>query len=642
MKVTTNDLLFEAVLRDYKEDRRAIVLRKLPEMWMKYEEQYMNEYWKHIERADHLSEMTSNALFEVVESQLPVITARAPKPDVVLEPIMLSEGELEWARNYADNMQRELINIWSDDDENDMQQLVQSGFREHGVKGKFLLHSEYSLRKQKIVNEAVDIFSIVPDRTKPSIEACHDSHLCFVTYRTPEWIMDRFGVQVDAEGFFNDDGEFSFYGAELSPVAGAVSFAINAIKGMFTEDSADKNRGYCLLIKYYCSGKVLVDDPTKEKYSETQYEDDGAVKRDEKGDEMTLEEEREKYPTGRVITVVRNYKNKILLDHPNPYNRYPFFETTNFKRAGDFWGTSEGLNIETHTMATNLIISNVVDNARYTGNPQRLIVGGAEQEDMPVAPGTSVHTQLPEGVGYLQPPRLQNLSWFLDWLQGDTDRKTGITDAFRGMADAGDSGVKVQAQIAQGVGRLQPKTSEFLILARKLFKHWIFIIQNFYPEEVVQEIQDEETGEKAYEVFNPREGAYLQLKPVIGNTAMLPADNFGEFEEAKYLFEMGVKLFGFPLVSPEHLVDLAPSIGDQRRVKTWMKQKFAEAEQAAQQQMEAEQQADAGPQPTEEELMAIQNATAAGDQEAIKDILTGMKERYMAENAPLPPDGPQA
>jgi len=639
-KVFTNQLLYEAILRDYNEDRRAIEQRKLPEMWQNYEEQYMNEYWKgENEREEHLSEMTSNGLFEVVEAQLPVITSRAPKPDVVLEPIMLAEEELEGARVYAEKVQKELMNVWSDDDENAMQQLVQSGFREHGIKGKFLMSSEYSLRKQKIINEAVDICSIVPDRHAPSIEACHDSHLSHVTYRTPEWVMDNYGVQVEAEGYFDDDGSFAFY-SNQNPVSGAVSFAVNKVKNMFSGDSSGKPRGYCLLIKYYCSGKVLLDDPTKEKYQDYKYDDDGSIKKDETGNKMTSEQEREKYPNGRVITIVRGCKNKILRDHANPYERYPFFDTTNFKRAGDFWGTSEGLNIETHTLALNLIMSNVVDNTRYTGNPQRIEVEGSDQEDLPVMPGTTVKTNMPEGVGYLQPPRLQNLSWFIDWLQSDEDRKTGMSDAFRGLADSGDSGVKVQTQISQAVGRLQPKTMEFLVLARKLYKHWIYIIQNFYPEEVIQEVKDE-AGESVYEPFNPRAGAHIKLKVKIGNTAMLPADNFSEFDEAKFLFETGMSLFGFPFISPAHLVELAPSLSDKQRAKIWIKEQFAKAEQAMMEEQQAEAEAAAGPQPTEEEMVAMQNAQQAGDKEAILDILAGMKERFMAENAPLPAESQQ-
>jgi len=40
-------------------------------------------------------------------------------------------------------------------------------------------------------------------------------------------------------------------------------------------------------------------------------------------------------------------------------------------------------------------------------------------------------------------------------------------------------------------------------------------------------------------------------------------------------------------------------------------------------------------------MVAMQNAQQAGDKEAILDILAGMKERFMAENAPLPAESQQ-
>jgi hypothetical protein len=636
-KSVDNPELFNQIINDYREDRRTLFARDLPKMWERYEDHYRNDYWKDIDRDEHLSSMSSNGLFEVVESQLPVITARAPKPDVVLEPIALEESQMEEANRYKGQVQRELIKIWSDDDGNDMQEVIQKGFREHNIKGKSLYHSEYDFKDYKIITEVADIYSLTPDRHKDSIEACQKSHLTYATYRTPAWLKQKYGIDVEAEGYFNDDGEFEYH-SNQSIMRTAASFAINAIKGFISTEDGDKKRGYCLMLKYYCSGVVLIDDESTEKYNDNKYNDDGTKMIGDDGKEIMEESTRDKYPFGRVIVVVRNYKDKIISDKKNIYPRFPFFETTNYGRAGDFYGTSEGLNIEDHTAATNLLMSNVTDNLRFTGNPQRFEVEGGNGEDMPVIPGSTVKTVIPGGVGYLEPPRMSPMIMvFLEWLQRDQDRKTGNSDSMRGMAESADSGIKVQTQISQGTGRLQPKSSQFLTLARKLFNYWIYIIQNFYPDVVMQEITDDE-GQTVFEEFRPRDGAHLKMRVRIGNTAMLPADNFGAFEEAKYLFELGMSTFGFPFVSPKHLVDLAPALGDQAKIKAWIDEQFKAKEDAAfmDQMMGGEEGAGAGLKPLPEEREALQNAAEAGDQEAIVAILDGMKARMMAEkNQPV-------
>ena len=272
----------------------------------------------------------------------------------------------------------------------------------------------------------------------------------------------------------------------------------------------------------------------------------------------------------------------------------------------------------------NMIMSNINDNARLTGNPQKERVIGSEITDVENEPGVVYDTPMPNSLRNINPPVMPAyIRMFLLDLQANIDRITGITDAFRGIAKAGDSGVKVRSLISQGVGRLQPKTMAFVELSRQLYNHWAYIIQAYYPDKIVQRI-DDKPGDARYELFEPKSmpNAIFDIK--VSLQAMLPVDDEAEFIEAQALFQAGVETLGYPLISPEHLIELAPSLQDKQRAKEWV----ASVQKQAQEEAEAEEDGgqstqqlrDAGA--TDDDIAALENARQANDEDAVRAILS--------------------
>ena len=187
--------------------------------------------------------------------------------------------------------------------------------------------------------------------------------------------------------------------------------------------------------------------------------------------------------------------------------------------------------------------------------------------------------------------------------------------------------MKVRSLISQGVGRLQPKTQAFVELSRQLYTHWAYIIQAYYPNEIVQRI-DDKPGDARYELFEPQSMPDAIFDVKVSLQAMLPVDDEAEFIEAQALFQAGVETLGYPLISPEHLIELAPSLQDKQRAKEWLAsvqkqvQEQAEAEEGGQ---STDQLREAGA--TDEDIEALEKAREAGDDEAVRAILAKFVEQ---------------
>ena len=388
-----------------------------------------------------------------------------------------------------------------------------------------------------------------------------------------------------------------------------------------------------LVVEYYCQGAVQIDEEDFENYSVSIYGDDLREVMDENNKPKQEIKQRPKWENGRIITVVRGYPNKVVRDVPRAYKRLPFFKISNYSRAGDFWGTPEGRNIEEHCRMMNMIMSNISDNARLTGNPQKERVYGSEVKDVDNVPGSIYDSAIPNGVRNINPPTMPAYirMFFID-LQNMVDRITGITDAFRGIAMSGDSGVKVQQLISQGVGRLQPKTLDFTMLSRDLFMHWADIIQKFYKGKVIHQ-NDDKPGRAQFEIFDPSDAPKDAVFDVsVSLTAMLPTDKETQFVEAMELAKVGMEIFGIPLVSPEQLIELAPTLEDKARAKKF----FADMQQEVRKNAEGEQ-SDPGMEAsvdqlreiglTTEEAQAVLQAREDGDVEAIQAIM----QKYIPE-----------
>jgi len=589
--------MFNMVIRHYEADKKYRDNRELPEMFEKYERFYRNDYWRGSGRPNHLSRLTSNILFEGVEVMLPIVVSRPPAPEVIPEPMNIAPEEVETIDKYAKQVQRQLRKIWVD---SDMQEKFHQAFREHSVKGKMLLKSTYDSENNEFINEICDILTIYPDRYASSLRDCEDSHFIHARYMKILDIKDKYGITVEAEGDFDENDNFIYYNEQIG---GGVSNAVSRVRDFVTGEE-HKSDGRSLVIEYYCGDP----DRIEEHYEDYDYDGDGKRKKESDGAYAMKMMKREKYPNGKVITVIRNYKDKVIDCRPNIYPRLPFFETTNHKRSGDFWGLSDGVNIETHVLAINQAMSNRNDNLRFIGNPDVEVLEGSGIEEVTNEPGAVYHSAIPNAIRKIQPPPMGSDSQrFIDDMRSDADRILGLSDAFRGESNSGDSGLKTQSLIAQATGRLQPKVAEFIKLSRELYQHWAYVIQNFYPEQMLQVVDEGDTESVNYEEFYPNQYADVKLKVDVSTSSMLPFDKYAEFQEAQVLLEAGA-------ISQEQFVDLCPSLRDKQRAKDFIREQRARMEQ--QQQMEQQQ------------MMAQQS------QEANQDGLTPEEQMILGSNDP--------
>ena len=587
--------MFNKIIRHYDSNKKYRDDRQLPEMFEKYERFYRNDYWRGSGRPKHLSRLTSNLLFEGVEVMLPVVVSRPPAPDVNIVPNSIDNPEeLEHMKDYAGKMALELKKIWQQDE---VQGKFHQAFREYSIKGKSVIKSTYNASKRAVSNEIVDILTIYPDRFCATLEDCHNSHFIHAQYQKVSDIRKKYGIIVEPEGDFDENDNFTYF---RDQVGGSISGAVAKVRDIVTGDE-HKSEGRCLVIEYYAHA-----DDEYEEFEDYEYNSNGTAKRDKQGNIVKKLERRIKYPNGKICTIIRNLKDTIVEEIANPYNRFPFFEVTNHKRNGDFWGMSDGVNIETHILAINQAMSNRNDNLRFLGNPDVEVVEGSGIDEVSNEPGAIYHSAIPNGIRKLPPPPMgSDVPRFIEDLRRDSDRIMGLSDAFRGQSQSGDSGVKTQALIAQATGRLQPKVMSFITLARELYQHWAFIIQNFYPDLLIQQVQEGEE-EKQFQEFDVKSGQKYPIKVDVSTHTMLPFDKYAEFEEAQFLFQAGA-------MSPEQMIDTTPSMRDKQRAKDFVQeQKKQQQEQMEmeQQQLAIEEQKKSGNNLSEDEQAILQSQDA--------------------------------
>jgi hypothetical protein len=610
-----NKEMYRMVIRHYESDKKYRDNRKLPEMFEKMERFYRNDYWRGSGRPKHLSRLTSNILFEGVEVMLPIVVSRPPSPEVIAEPDNLDPSQIDEIDKYAKQVQRELKKIWKDDR---LQDKMHQAFREHSVKGKMVMKSTFDSESGKIKNEVCDILTLYPDRYASSLAECFKSHFIHARYMNVMDIKDKYGITVKPEGDFDENDNFIYY---TDQIGGGVSGAVNRVRDFVTGEE-HRSDGRSLVLEYYCGDPERME----EQYEDYDYDDSGKRKKETDGSYKMKTLNRMKYPNGKVITIVRNHKDKVVECRPNVYPHLPFFETTNHKRTNDFWGLSDGTNIETHVLAINQAMSNRNDNLRFIGNPDVEVLEGSGIEEVTNEPGAVYHSAIPNAIRKMSPPPMGSDSQrFIDDMRNDSDRILGLSDAFRGQGSSGDSGLKTQSLIAQATGRLQPKVSEFVNLSRELYKHWAYIIQNFYPESILQVINDGDSDTVSYDEFIPDQFSGVSLNIDVSSSSMLPFDKYAEFQEAQVLLEAGA-------ISPEQFIDLCPSLRDKQRAKEHVRQQKAQAEQQQQmeqqmmaQQQQAEQQAQQVPNEEglspEEQIMLGSN-----DPEQIQQVLANKPE----------------
>ena len=554
--------LFDSIVAKEERARKHIEDLGLLDEWRLREQYYNTDAWMESKRPEYLTRFQQNDLFECTEAMLPVITNRVPKPEITpklkTSDLQIEEKEkfLEELNEYAKKVQRELIDVWND---TKMQLKIQEGFREHNIKGDMFIISTYD--DDGIENTVADIRNIKPDPSAKSLEDCEKTWLVYTPILPVSEIRRIYGVNVKPEGDYDKEGHF-------------VLFDRDQIKNL------DEKYGLARLFI------IFLNDFSEEYDEDYKKDENGDIVYDSNQKPEKVQVKKLKYAKGkRMVTIAPSHTGWIIDDRANPYGRIPVFRASNYKRSGNFWGLSEGKNIQPHTDARNMLVSNIIDNGRLTGNPQKEVIksqlideGQENEQTVDNEPGGTYDVNMPDTIRNINPPSMPAyIPLVIENLDKDKDKITGVTDAYRAESKSGDSGVKVRSLIAQATGRLQPKVLNFVDFAREIYKHWVYIIQNFYPEDMVQKDEDS-TGQANYVVFKPKQFGNIELDVKVSQMSMLPFDNETEFQEAQILFKANA-------ISTEHLIDCAPNIRDKQRAK----EDVAQMQEAAMQQQQLEQ-----------------------------------------------------
>jgi len=587
--------LYKYVIDAFKRSKKFKEELKVMEKAEKYDKYYNNDPWEASgnKRADHLSEVKIAIAFDVIETGLPIVTARSPMPDVnpmidneseEYQQIMSLEGEEQESKleklkenldDYAEKIQQELIDIWK---RTKMQKKQRIGYRENCKVGNMFLKSEYDQEKKKWINTVCDISTIFPSPNVDSIEGHTDEPFCYAPVMSVEKVKRLYNIthlEEGSLGSFDDLKTFTFETNFFQKVKAAMQAGLEMV------GSNDTQKGtHVIPIECY------MPDNDESEIEVTDFDEKtGQEKFDDEENVIKKTVTRKNFPSGyKRVTVVLDNKDWILEEIDQPFKSPPFFGTINYQQIGNIFGISEIQNIEDLITIMNVSASNFNDNLRITGNPKLAVVQGSTEDDgSPITNeiGGIVNTTVPGGVYYVQPPMLGNdVKWWMnDFLRGWIDRITRLSGALRGFNEfSEDSGKKIRELRNAAHGSFQPKLDEQVSFIIDLFQYWTFGIQNYYQHTIMQKVEDD-VGKANYTEFDPRQGKDYKLSVDVNADSILPDDPFAEFDEALALYDRGVKRTDEPLISAEHIIDLAVHLQDKQRAKNYLAKKENEVDQ---------------------------------------------------------------
>jgi len=623
--------LYDLIVLWQERSATYIKERGKPASWDKNQKLYENDLWGALgrSRANHLTKCNVPVAFDAIETGLPIATSRTPKPDV--QPLIdyeqyhsistknaaVQEGSQEeqshqaaedalkeyrdHCTTFAQKMQRQLIDDWND---SGMPEYNRQMYRQNGYIGNAIVKSVWDSKSNKITNTICDIRTIFPTPGIDTIKGHVHSPFIYAPVMPLSDVRRIYGIdniEPDAIGEYDSGNGTIKYSSDtktgwLSVVNAAMKTAYNTVFKR-NKDEIQGNKvveGYCQVYECY------MPDDSEEEYQDYLYDKDGTKIKDADGSDKVKTKIRNKYSTGhKVVTVIKNNPDWIIAEEPNNY-KYglpPFFEIKNNAQANDFYGISDLEMLPDIISCINLSASNFNDNLRLHGNPIRWeLINSKVADDNETTNeiGKVVKVKMPNAFGYVNPPNIgfDVKWWMMEFLFRMVDRVTKLSDAVRGFnAYATDSGKKVRELRMAATGSFQPKLDAHVNLAKELYRHWAYIHQHFDQRIILQKNEDE-FGESNYEEFNPMEMADIDFKIEVSSDTIMPNDPTVEFEEALALFDRGIKRIGSPLISPEHLIDLAPTLEDKARAKKYIAQEQErdrlEQELAMQQQARAE------------------------------------------------------
>jgi len=524
-------------------------------VWRTAESYLYGNHWKDSRMPNYKSKIVVNDVFEAIETMLPVITARAPKIEVVPQLTIETLEMIEQAEEYARGLEREFDEIWQ---YSKMPRKNREMFRMMKGYGNAILKSTKVEGQQRILNEVVDIFAVFPDPNRSSIRDCEETFFIHAPVVYISEIKKKYGVELKEDGELDNYRSFQFaQQAQQHPYGDEPLSPVSDTEYSRTEQFETTTPGVKLRIK----GQALI--------AEMWY----------------MDEDEDKYPNGRVTAIAPfQAKGKIIYDAPRKYKYIPFFGAKNYSEAQSFWGRPESEQIRTLNKSTNMIISQVVDNIRLTANPkyERLRAANIDKTQVTSEPGSGVLSSILGGFKWIDPPKMPRYVLdILNWLGIKTDNTTGVQDAWRGKsAGSGESGRHAEILRSQTAGRLQPPIEEQIDMIKEAAEHWNYIIQRMWkdPKVHVVKTQEGKIDPRLFHgmIMNPADtdreaidARQIDFNVDLSVGSLTPHDKYQEMQEIANVITFATQ--GVPPSLLEPLIDASPNIRDKAKLKQLMK-----------------------------------------------------------------------
>lgn len=586
--------------KDYIKDREIFDQAEL------YKKLYENEPWGNVpgmNRPEHLSKIKVPIANDVIETGLSVATARIPMPEVdpeieyetyqnLVAPEGMEREEFETeikdrANKYGHGLQAEMIKQWRQDG---LQKLMRCVYRTKGIAGTDFVNIEFD--GQKIITEVCGIYHIFPTPGIFSIREHTRDPFIYAPIMTVSKAKEKYGLEDIGKGAVNSQKELSKELHENLGTGGIIRSAINFGNAMRKKASGEKSADddSCIPLRCY----MPAGDETEEyEDEELVLDDNGEIVYGTENDvveKQTVTKTRLKFPSGyKCVVIIYGHKNWIVKEYDCPYAPYekpqpPFVRIAGYLPYDDFWGVSEIKQIENIIAQICLVVSNLSDVIRKTGNAPLVKSKGTVRIDakndidaqpLYAMPGDIWEEVVPGSMRWLAPPSGNfDAKWFLEWMFMVVDRVTHLSDAMRGFNQyAQDSGKKIAELRSAALGTFGPKLDEVVEFCTEIYRMWAWIYINMYPEDkIILQKEEDEQGEMTYNEFMPSMGKMFKFYIDVSARSLIPDDPEARFQETVALYQLGQERTGLPLLPAEFVIDAAQHIEEKHRAKKWLAQ----------------------------------------------------------------------
>lgn len=398
--------------------------------WSTFFDAYYGDYFKNEGLPEYRSDMVSNYIFSVIETVRPIMLDNDPKFQAMPRQ---PEG-----MDLSNDLQEALLYEWDREKVNTKlyRELINTLVTGNSV---FFLPWDSDAKNVKAI--AVNPFNIFPD---PLATCVDDSeYIIYASYKNA----------FELKRLFPDKAE-RLHGS-----------SVNYSELVYDNDKNSR-----------VDNQVLVLEVWTRNY-ETEESQEGDIKK-----------VKQKYPTGRVITVCPEL-SLVLSDKKNPYNdgKFPFVLVKDYDVPGKFWGEGEVAQLISPQKHMNELNNSIIDNAKATANMPWIVDrnSGIKQGSITARPGLIIRKNPGSEVRRDNPPSMpMYVSNTVETIKSDIEMISGIHNTLRGENSSG-------VYTAQGILALQEAGQVRIRLKVKLLEEalgelallWVSRMKQFWKDD---------------------------------------------------------------------------------------------------------------------------------------------------------------